>query len=269
MFNIKEDFYQKATDKYLSAYSKAKSNWHSDCGCSEPGLKPQCHQCPYFVDFVEKMQQNLPPGEEYPLISPRVIDSEEVRSSYYVPMYRNGYSIPRIAELLGMKSSNNIRRTIKNAGLLKTIDNATNSEKELVRQLYLKGISPMNIEVETGINVESIRDYVVKVGISRPKKNYSEQQKQEAIEMWLRGCSDKEIEQKFGITGYQVREYAKERGIKRTQNFSGRPSKYSDEIKQQCLRLRDDGKTYIDIQHITGVSSTRVSTWDKQRNKSK
>ncbi|BAQ63107.1 hypothetical protein GM3708_3513 (plasmid) [Geminocystis sp. NIES-3708] len=162
---------ESAGNKYLKALEKTKEVWYSYCGCKTPGLESKCHSCPYFIEFVENMQKNLPRFQEYPLIFPPPRSCNEETRKLYLEMYEHGYSIQTIAELVGVGNYKTIRGWIHKAGKLKTIAKATKTEQELVVRLYQQGKTPVEIETETGISADSIRNYISDMGIARPKKS--------------------------------------------------------------------------------------------------
>lgn len=250
-----------AGQKYQSALTKTLGRWKGYCGCSEPGLEVKCVSCPYFIEFVGQFQDNLPKSEEYsPIPIPECNDYTDEVMELCLDMFRNGYSIHRISYLLGIGNYKIIRGWIKGANLLPNISDCNEAKKALVLKLYQEGKNPVEVEAETGVDSDSIRNYICKKGVARAKKYYSEEQKNKALEMFQQGCSYDKIEKATTIPPKMVMKYVAKANLPRRKRV-GRVSPYSREIKLKCVALRKEGKSYTQIQQLTGISTTTIKNW--------
>lgn len=255
---------ESAGNKYLKALEKTKSLWHSYCGCETPGLETKCHGCPYFIEFVENMQKNLPEEQEYSWISTPSRSCDEGVKKLYLEMFDNGYSISRIIQLVGVGSYKTVKSFLRENKKFRTVVNATSEEKDLICRLYLEGKIPLEIEAITAICEDSIRSYVRKKGIIRSLKIYSKEEKEKAVKMWFNGSTYIEIREATGMTSTVLCKTIKEYDLTREKKI-GAPRKYSQEVIEQCIKMREEGKTYVEIEYIMNVPTTTISNWYKEK----
>jgi transposase len=88
--------------------------------------------------------------------------------------------------------------------------------------------------------------------------------------MYHEGKSYAEIEEATGISRGMVHHYTRKAKVRRkdkNKNRRGRPSTYSEEFKQTCLSLLEEGKTTSQVEEIMGVSRGTVRRWQKKAEK--
>ena len=264
-----QNILSKAENKYSETLNKTKSQWHSYCGCEIPGQEDKCNHCPYFIEFLENLQKNLPLNDEYPLIIPLEREDNEETQRLCVEMYGHNYSVDKISKLMGIKSQINIVKYLQLAGIYKTIKQCTQEEKELVLNLYLQGKSVSDVEEETKVSAESLASYLRHKRILRKQKKFkqsdNEKEIQQIISMYKEGFNFNEIEEVTGVSRNLFYKILNKYNLVEKKKV-GAPRKYSSEIREECIKMRrQEGKSYVEIESIMNVSTTTIKNWCKQK----
>ncbi len=259
---------KKAENKYLETFNKTKSQWHNYCGCQIPGQDNKCHHCPYFIEFVENLQKNLPLNDEYPMITPFVKEDNEETQKLCVEMYDHNYSLDKIGKLMGIKSRTRITKYLQLAGIYRKIGQCTQEEKELALDLYQQEKSLSEVEEYTKICAQSLADYLRDKGILRRQKKFkqvcNEKEIEQIVSMYKQGFSFNEIEQVTGVTQRVFYKILNKHNLVEKKKV-GAPRKYSSEIREKCIKMRQEGKTYVEIQSIMNISTTTIKNWCKEK----
>ncbi len=260
---------ENAVKRFEEANSSELKKWKGYCGCSIPGREIKCHHCPYFLEYLQTLQKNLESNSEknfaiklVPNLSPPY--SSEIREQC-VGMFVNGYSLTKIKALTGVNNLQHIRVWLIEEGLMKKRREYSTQEKEHCIELYLEGMTPVEVEEVTLIPADFISEWVGDAGASRPKTSYSDTQKELALSMYHEGKSYAEIEEATGISKEMVHHYTRKAKVRRKhKKKGGRPSTYSEEFKQTCLSLLEEGKTTSQVEELMGVSRGTVRKWQKK-----
>lgn len=131
--------------------------------------------------------------------------------------------------------------------------------------LYVEGMSPRQIENQTGISADLIRDWTRQAGVSRPRTSYSDEQKQQALALYQEGRDVKEIEALTGVSAKSVHLMAKKANLYRPRRYKGgQPRLHSPEVMQSCQQLLQEGKSPPQIEELLGVSADTVRRWKKE-----
>lgn len=260
-------------EKYINVYNNLVRNfWQNHCGCQEPGLKAKCQTCPFAIEFIQKIQQEIDPDSKLgmTIISPLQVSppySEEIKHRC-LEMYELGYSLRQIKDLTGVGNNVILRRWFKKSGICKGAEEYSQEQKQRCLNLYLEGKTPLKIEEETRISGDLIYRWIYSSGIPvRPKKiQHSDDRQKLAISMYIEGESYSKIESATGLPSDRVDELAKQQKVHRKKKpKAGRPPVYSSEFKQTCLNMLDQRKTPIQIEQLMGVSACLVRQWQRDR----
>ena len=255
-----------AIERYSIAANSLTSSWKDRCGCQKPGHKLRCQQCPYFREFVQKLQQNIDPGLSMgltvippPEVSPPY--SEEVKQRC-LDMFDCGYSIQEIKDLTGVHSIGVLRRWFSDAGFYKKAQDYSSEQKQQCLDLYLEGLTTLEIESLTRISGHVIISWVSNKGIARPRNHYSQEQQKLAVTMYSENKPYSEIEATTGVPPTMVKKFA--RLAKASRKRKGKAKTYSEEFRQHCLDLLAEGKTPSQIEELMEVSESKVRVWQKE-----
>ena len=262
-------------EKYINTYNNlVKDSWQNHCGCIEPGLLAKCITCPFAIEFIQKIQQEIDPDSKLGMttISPLQVSppySEEIKQRC-VSMYELGYSLRQIKDLTGAGNSVILRRWFKKSGICKGAEEYSQKQQQQCLNLYLEGKTPLEIEEETKISGDLIYRWIYSSGIPiRHKKiQYSDDQQKLAISMYVEGKSYSKIESATGVHRHRVEELAKLQKVHRQKKpLAGRPPVYSEQFKQTCLDLLALGKTPIQIEQLMEVSASHIRSWQRKNTK--
>lgn len=256
--------FDNTVKRFIAAEAKVIQSWQGYCGCSVPGLQLKCQSCPYFMEFIQSIQTELSTEPEKvfanilpPEISPPYPDDVRQRC---VQMYARGYTLPQIVDLTGVKNYRVLRRWMKEEGLMNHTAVDFEEEKQACIDLYLEGMTPVEIEAKMGISADRIRNWVYNAGVARPKNSYSEEQKQLAVLMYSQAKPYQEIEEATGIPQKTVIKFAHQAGARRRR---GRPFSHPPEVKQACLELLRSGKSAVQVEELMGISASTIHNWRK------
>jgi len=263
------NIFKQAAERFTAAEAEALKDWRLPCNCQSPGEMSNCRNCPYFRELVQRIQEKLhsAPAEVFPVILPPEIHPPyppEVRQQC-LELYGQGYSFERIQQLTGVNNRQTLRRWIRKAGQLKQASEYSMAERQRYVTLYVEGMSPQQIEDETGISADFIKEWTRQAGVSRPRTSYSDEQKQQALALYQEGLDVKEIEALTGVYAQSVQSMAKRANLYRPRRYKGgRPQLHSPEVRQSCQQLLQEGKSPPQIEELLGVSADTVRRWKKQ-----
>lgn len=259
--------FQEAVDRFLIAEAQALETWQGNCHCPDPGLQLKCQKCPYFIELVLEIQQKLQPESEkkFPRILPLELEvpySEELLQQC-LELYSRKYSLAQIQRLTGITNREVLRGWLNSNGLLKKSSDYSQAEKQAYLALYKEGLTPKQIEDATGVSVELIYDWITQVGISQKYNNsyYRPEQKEECLSLYVKGSSCGEIEALTEIPRGTVRKWVKEANLEREPRKTGRPPKYSPEVRQACLELVAQGKSLSQIEEKMNITPGTIRRW--------
>lgn len=257
---------QTAIGRLKSAENSLTSSWKDHCGCQKPGHKLRCQQCPFFREYIQKLQQEIDPNLSMGLA---VIPPPEVSPPYSeefkqrcLDMFDGGYSIQEIKDLTGVNSFGVLRRWLSDAGFYKKAQDYSSEQKQKCLDLYLEGKTPLEIESLTRISGHVIRSWVSRKGIARAKNHYSQEQQRLAVIMYSENKSYSEIEARTGVPRTMVKKFAYL--AKASRKRKGKAKTYSEEFRQHCLDLLAEGQTPAQIEESLGVAADTVRRWRKQ-----
>ncbi|MBD2124758.1 hypothetical protein [Trichocoleus sp. FACHB-262] len=126
-------------------------------------------------------------------------------------------------------------------------------------QLLEQGNKPKQIQEITGVSIKLIKRWAISPSRSR-KSKYLDELKQRCVSLYREGKTMLEVARLTGVPAQRVKDWAKKAGV-RGVNTGGRPSMYSQEVKQDCLRLRAEGKSCNQIEELTGINAETVYKW--------
>lgn len=257
---------QNAIERYSIVENSLTSSWKDHCGCPKPGHKIHCQQCPFFREYIQKLQQELDPSLSMdlakfppPSVSPPY--SEEFKQRC-LDMFDNGYSIQEIKDLTGVNSFGVLRGWFSEAGFYKKAQDYSSEQKQQCLDLYLAGKTPLEIESVTRISGHVIRHWVSAKGIARSKNHYSQEQQKLAVLMYSENRPYSEIEAQTGMPQSMVKKFAFL--AKASRKRKGKAKTYPEDFRQQCLDLLAQGQSPAQIEEALGVSADTVRKWLKQ-----
>lgn len=262
--------FQTAVDRFHATEQPVLEDCHSSCGCPQPGTQSKCQDCPVFRAYVARLQQNvcLPGKEKLPTILAPTLQSpfsEEIKHQS-VSLYNQGFTIEEIQGFIGVNRRETIRDWLYKAGALKTEGSYSSEIRQQCVELYGQGWSLKEIEDSMRVSAEAISHWVSDAGISRTKRSYSEQERHLCLELYQQGKELHEIGAVTGIHPASIREWVVEAGCLRQRRYygSGRPPIYSQECREECLRLLEEGQTTAQVELLKGVSAGTILQWVKQ-----
>jgi transposase-like protein len=263
------NIFKQAAERFTAAEAEALKDWRLPCNCQFPGEMSNCQNCPYFRELVQRIQEKLhsAPAEVFPVMLPPEIHPpypSQVRQQC-LELYGQGYSLEKIQQLTGVTNRQTLRCWIRKAGQLKEASDYSMAERQRYVNLYVDGMSPQQIENQTGISADLIREWTRQAGVSRPRTSYSDEQKQQALALYKEGRDVKEIEALTGVCAQSVQSMAKRANLYRPRRYrGGRPRLHSPEVMQSCHQLLQEGKSPPQIEELLGVSADTVRRWRKE-----
>ena len=259
------DRVKNAGERYLDTLDSVISCWRNHCGCQQPGLKQKCQTCPYFIEYIQRLQSTVDPIGKADLA---VLSPPELSPPYLekfrricLEMFELGYGVSRIKELTGVNSLTTLRQWLEQSGLYKKAFEYSQQEKQRCLDLYLEGKTLLEVEEITRISGNVIRRWVSDAGISRPKNYYTPRQQQQAVSMYSQNIPYAEIEAATGVPPSSVKRFASKAKAKRKRK--GKAATYSLEFKQQCFDLLAQGLKPSQVAEAQGVAADTVSRWHK------
>jgi len=232
--------------------------WQSNCGCSAPGSRIECWDCPYYKQLGHIIQKKLHPESQKifaEIPPPELKDpySDEVKQ-LCCQMYLNGYLMAEIQRLVGIPSSKVLRAWLRGVGLPKRSGNYPEHLKQQCLGLYADGWAVSHIENETGVPADAITDWALQAGLSRHRK-YSDETKQKCLELYQAGHTSDDIHAMTGIHAVTIRAWIAKASIGRGQKH------YSEQEKQNCLLLYLQGKSPREIEALTSIKAVTIRSW--------
>lgn len=257
----------QASKKYAHSLQQVQQSWQGICECQEPGLQLKCHDCPYYLEWLSKLQAQLDSNAKYPLpvATPKSEPWADGLKEICCQMFTHHYSCDQICQLTGIKERGVVSNWLQEAGLLRDINACSPSEQKFCLQLYSEGKTTGEISEIMKVTTKSLTKFANKQGVLRGKRKYLPEQKEKALEMYHEDAPFAEIESITGVPKNIVCDWAKRAKVKRKHRTNqGRKPLYSPEFKQQCFDLLASGKKPSQVGEIMGVSPDTIVKWRKQ-----
>ncbi|MEB3213076.1 MAG: helix-turn-helix domain-containing protein, partial [Leptolyngbyaceae bacterium] len=260
--------FQEAAKQFLSAKAEALKTWRSPCQCPSPGNSEDCLQCPAYRALVRNLQSTLAgnSSDGIPSLLPPELsqaDSEKVKNQC-LKLYEYGYSLQDIKWITGLSNLKNIRKWLRETGLMGHSQQYSLKDMEHCVDLYKQGLVPWQIEEQTRIPADVVTQWLCDAGKSRSKRQYSDAEKKKCIDLYLQGKSAKTVASTFDIPERTVKQWIREAGAKRPRIFGGgRSPVFSQEFKEKCMELLRQGKTPTQVEKIMGVTADTIRRWRK------
>lgn len=252
------DLFEEAAKRFKLAESNLRASWHAGCNCPDPGKQKKCWNCPYYKGFGRLIQRSLhpEPNKIFAEITPPEHEDPYAESvkQQCCEMYKLGYSIQNIQQLVGVPKRRTLRNWLREAGLPARSAHYPEAVKQKCLKMYADGMKTEQIEDATEIPADTITDWVMNAGIAR-KYKYSIETKQQCLELYKGGHSSNDIHAMTGIDASTIRIWIAEADLGRGQKH------YSEEEKQKCRILYKEGNAASKIESITGIKAVTIRSW--------
>lgn len=264
-----DKIFQKAVDRFSTVEEIALEDWQPMCDCQKPGIRLTCQDCPFFRAYVARLQKIVSSSEmvsNLPIILAPTLQppfSEKVKQQC-VSLYQQNCTIEEIQNFVGITSREVIREWLYEADVLKKEGSYSPEIRQQCVALYEAGKPIKEIEDQLRVSAEAISHWVNRANLSRSKPSYSSQQQQMSLTLYQQGKKLKEIEAMTAVRVEHIQAWVKEAGYKRSKPASGRPPIYSAELREECLRLLEEGKTTAQVELIKGVTAGTILQWARK-----
>lgn len=153
----------------------------------------------------------------------------------------------------------------------------TEDEELKIIELYLQGISQVEIQEILNVGKSTIIRILDRNNITRDRKKQSkqlsEEEKLKAIELYNSGKRMKDISKELSCSDYMIRELAREKGFD-IRGLGGQRYKWTDEEIKDIINRWENGesqssiaKTYnLDYKHITYVLQLNCPNYEFKKN---
>lgn len=259
------EMFGDAVARFEAAQAEVLQEWQPPCGCDAPGFRPECRTCSdcHQLRILTQMKLSAAPETVFPPALPPPTTQAyplDVKQQA-VELYAQGVALNQIQAVIGVKNRQAIREWAKAANIAPRIEFYSPEVREHCLRLYQLGNSPGKIEELTEVPADTIRGWAHDTGIIR-NPAYPSETKAHCLMLYQQGDAPKTIAQATGVPVGTIRRWVAAAKLSRT---PGRPRQYPDEIRNQCLRLRQEGKDYREIEVLIGVSESTIREWVKQQ----
>ena len=261
------DIFAAVVERFTKAEELALLDWRRACDCSEPGLQMECRDCPYYKKLGLLMQSQVASlAEQEPATIMPLENADpysEITKQQVQQLFKLQYSIQDIQYLLNIPSRRVIRKWLR---AIDTLPGFSSHYPEGLKQQcvtdYANGLSPKQIEDETGVPADVITFWVLQFRVRRQGK-YTDQEKQDCLELYKSGKSSNELHELTGISAVTIRTWIASAGIGRGQK------RYSEEEKKICIDLYLEGSSSSEVARITGIKGETIRAWLRKLNLSR
>lgn len=258
MSYLTSDRFLAAASRFIKAETTVLPDWKAACRCLSPGEQEECWNCPYYKKLGQLTQQKLhdSPGKAFAKIpSLRFNDPySEASKKLCQEMYRAGYSIDDIQQLVVIPLRKKLRDWLRECGLPERSIHYPEHLKQKCLEMYADRCTVRQIENETGVSADTLTDWVCEAKISR-KRKYPAEMKQQCLNLYKTGHSSETIHAMTGVHAVTIRLWIADAEIGRGQK------RYSEDEKLYCLRLYQGGKLPPEIEATTGIKQATIRSW--------
>lgn len=260
---------QAAAERYDKAAAQALTEWKWVCECSSPGQSLACLDCTGFKLFIELLQKRACPetlGE-----FPRILPAEQLPpysatlKRDCILLFQKGYTTEQIQYFTGMGNQTVLLSWLREAGLMGNSTRDYEYQKQRCIELSLKGLLPVQVQVETGVPADVVSRWLRAIDIQQNRRQFSQEDKQRCIELYLSGKSLLTVSREMDVPRSTVESWVRRSGAHRARiKGSGRPPIYSEKFKLECVALVQEGKRFVEVAEIKGCSEAAVRDWWQQ-----
>lgn len=258
---------QAAAERYDEAAAKALTEWEWVCECSSPGQSLACLDCTGFTLFIELLQkQECPeaPGE-FPHILParQLPPYSATLKRDCILLFQKGYTTEQIQQFTGMGNQTVLLSWLREAGLMGSFTQDYEHQKQRCIELSLKGLLPVQVQVETGVPADVVSRWLRAVDIQQNRRQFSQEDKQRCVQLYLSGKSLLTVSKEMDIPRSTVESWVRRSGAYRARirGGGGSPPTYSETFKLECVALVREGKGFVEVSEIKGCSESAVREW--------
>ena len=273
----------KQAKKYDVIKEKILSIVKLKCECENPGYKIECKDCPFFVEIVKQIQQEMYPddyrhgtqfncGHRYNSKVNRKSYSEETKQEC-IKLYQKLQSTVEVGRLTGI-SNGTICRWLLQAGLklTGTHKDYTLEEKLKCVELYKELGTYRGVSKQTGYEYTTIKRWVRQAEkgtlAEENKRKHKPEKKEQAIKLYQEGMNRIEVCIEVRISKETFNRWLLEYKIPlRPLDSSVSRPRYSEEVKQKCLNIYEKTKSYQAVSVETGIHPETVKLWVKKSQK--
>ncbi|MBD1853899.1 transposase [Cyanobacteria bacterium FACHB-502] len=177
-------------------------------------------------------------------------------------LFQKGYTTEQIQYFTGMGNQTVLLSWLREAGLMGSSTRDYEHQKQQCVELSLKGLLPVQVQVETGVPADIVSRWLRDVNIQQNRRQFSQEDKQRCIELYLSGKSLLTVSKETDIPQSTVESWVRRSGAKRARiKGGGRPPTYSKTFKLECVALVREGKSFVEVAEIKGCSETAVREW--------
>ncbi|MBW4472633.1 MAG: transposase [Stenomitos rutilans HA7619-LM2] len=257
---------QAAAARYDEAAAKVLSAWEWVCECSSPGQSLACLDCTgfkLFIELVQKQSCSEAPGE-FPHILParQLPPYSATLKQDCILLFQKGYTTEQIQYFTGMGNQTVLLSWLREAKLMGSTTRDYEHQKQRCIELSLKGLLPVQVQVETGVPADVVSRWLRDVNIQQKRRQFSQEDKQHCLALYLSGKSLLTVAKEMDIPRSTVESWVRRSGAQRARvKGGGRPPIYAKMFKLECVALVREGKSCVEVSEIKGCSETAVREW--------